>query len=75
MIAGGLAGTMEHTAMYPIDTIKTRMQALGQPVQGVGSARVQLRRNYSLPDAWGVVALFLCLHMEHLCVQCGCVCL
>jgi solute carrier family 25 iron transporter 28/37 len=26
MIAGALAGTTEHTAMFPLDTIKTRMQ-------------------------------------------------
>eukprot|EP00955_Chlamydomonas_euryale_P000998 11679-Chlamydomonas_euryale.AAC.5 len=26
MIAGATAGTVEHTAMYPVDTIKTRMQ-------------------------------------------------
>ena len=35
MIAGAAAGTMEHTAMFPIDTIKTRMQALSQPGQRV----------------------------------------
>ena len=33
MIAGAVAGTVEHTAMYPVDTIKTRMQALGHPGQ------------------------------------------
>ena len=33
MIAGAIAGTVEHTAMYPVDTIKTRMQALGHPGQ------------------------------------------
>ena len=31
MIAGGVAGTVEHVAMYPVDTIKTRMQALSHP--------------------------------------------
>ncbi|KAF5843670.1 mitochondrial carrier protein-domain-containing protein [Dunaliella salina] len=33
MIAGAMAGTMEHIAMYPVDTIKTRMQALSHPGQ------------------------------------------
>jgi solute carrier family 25 iron transporter 28/37 len=29
MIAGSIAGMAEHMAMFPVDTIKTRMQALG----------------------------------------------
>ncbi|EMR08421.1 hypothetical protein PNEG_03257 [Pneumocystis murina B123] len=29
MLAGAFAGVMEHTLMYPIDAIKTRMQILG----------------------------------------------
>lgn len=33
MIAGAAAGIGEHVAMYPIDTIKTRMQALSHPGQ------------------------------------------
>ncbi|KAG1672363.1 hypothetical protein FOA52_010981 [Chlamydomonas sp. UWO 241] len=33
MIAGATAGTVEHTAMFPVDTIKTRMQALSHPGQ------------------------------------------
>lgn len=33
MIAGATAGTVEHIAMYPVDTIKTRMQALAHPGQ------------------------------------------
>jgi len=31
MVAGALAGMGEHMVMYPVDTIKTRMQALGHP--------------------------------------------
>ncbi|GFR46249.1 hypothetical protein Agub_g7797 [Astrephomene gubernaculifera] len=31
MLAGSIAGTVEHTAMHPVDTIKTRMQALHPP--------------------------------------------
>eukprot|EP00877_Chromochloris_zofingiensis_P010962 jgi/Chrzof1/6119/Cz17g10140.t1 len=33
MAAGAAAGIMEHVAMYPVDTIKTRMQALSHPGQ------------------------------------------
>jgi solute carrier family 25 iron transporter 28/37 len=28
MLAGALAGTVEHLAMFPLDTVKTRMQAV-----------------------------------------------
>jgi hypothetical protein len=35
MLAGAAAGVTEHTAMYPVDTIKTRMQALSHPGQRV----------------------------------------
>lgn len=31
MVAGSIAGSVEHMAMFPIDTLKTRMQALGGP--------------------------------------------
>ncbi|TKY65775.1 Mitochondrial RNA-splicing protein MRS3 [Spatholobus suberectus] len=31
MIAGSIAGSVEHTAMFPVDTLKTRMQALSGP--------------------------------------------
>lgn len=37
MLAGAVAGITEHTAMYPVDTIKTRMQALSHPGQRVSS--------------------------------------
>jgi solute carrier family 25 iron transporter 28/37 len=39
MVAGAVAGTMEHTLMFPIDTIKTRMQALSHPGQQVRAQR------------------------------------
>lgn len=29
MVAGSIAGSVEHLAMFPVDTLKTRMQALG----------------------------------------------
>ena len=35
MLAGAVAGISEHVAMYPMDTIKTRMQALAHPGQRV----------------------------------------
>lgn len=37
MFAGGVAGITEHIAMYPVDTIKTRMQALAHPGQQVSN--------------------------------------
>ena len=36
MIAGSLAGMAEHIAMFPVDTIKTRMQAISTPGSQVG---------------------------------------
>ena len=37
MIAGAIAGTTEHTAMFPLDTIKTRMQtATGAAARAAG---------------------------------------
>lgn len=33
MVAGAVAGMGEHVAMFPVDTIKTRMQALAHPGQ------------------------------------------
>ena len=37
MIAGSIAGSVEHMAMFPIDTVKTHMQALGScPIKSVG---------------------------------------
>lgn len=37
MVAGSIAGCVEHTAMFPVDTLKTRMQALVScPNQTVG---------------------------------------
>lgn len=44
MIAGALAGIGEHVAMYPVDTVKTRMQALAHPGQQVGRSTGRRRR-------------------------------
>ena len=38
MAAGAAAGTAEHIAMYPVDTVKTRMQALAHPGQQLRGA-------------------------------------
>lgn len=36
MVAGSIAGCVEHMAMFPVDTIKTRMQVLGPcPIKSV----------------------------------------
>uniref|UniRef100_A0A2P2MJ44 Mitoferrin-like n=1 Tax=Rhizophora mucronata TaxID=61149 RepID=A0A2P2MJ44_RHIMU len=36
MIAGSIAGMVEHMAMFPVDTVKTHMQALGScPIKSV----------------------------------------
>ncbi|KAL3752478.1 hypothetical protein ACJRO7_013176 [Eucalyptus globulus] len=36
MIAGSIAGSVEHMAMFPVDTVKTQMQAMGsRPVKSV----------------------------------------
>lgn len=37
MVAGAVAGISEHITMFPVDTIKTRMQALGHPGQRVST--------------------------------------
>ena len=33
MLSGATAGIAEHVAMFPVDTVKTRMQALAHPGQ------------------------------------------
>lgn len=35
MLAGAVAGIAEHLVMFPVDTVKTRMQALAHPGQRV----------------------------------------
>ncbi|KIY96601.1 Mitoferrin-1 [Monoraphidium neglectum] len=44
MLAGSVAGVVEHTAMYPVDTIKTRMQALSHPGQRLHTSTIQALR-------------------------------
>jgi solute carrier family 25 iron transporter 28/37 len=46
MVAGSVAGTVEHVAMHPVDTLKTRMQALYHPGHtGSAVSRRASRRN------------------------------
>lgn len=53
MVAGSVAGMVEHIAMYPVDTIKTRMQALSHPGQRVGACVDRMRViARSLVHAW-----------------------
>jgi Mitochondrial carrier protein len=42
MAAGAIAGIAEHVAMYPVDTVKTRMQALAHPGQQLHGAPLHL---------------------------------
>lgn len=42
MLAGAVAGVAEHVAMYPVDTVKTRMQALAHPGQHLHGAPLHL---------------------------------
>jgi len=41
MAAGAAAGVAEHVAMHPVDTVKTRMQALGHPGDALRGAGVR----------------------------------
>ncbi|KMZ56658.1 putative Mitochondrial carrier protein [Zostera marina] len=43
MIAGSIAGVIEHTAMFPVDTLKTRMQTLNSSCYSIFSLRHALR--------------------------------
>ncbi|KAG5550665.1 hypothetical protein RHGRI_015570 [Rhododendron griersonianum] len=43
MVAGSVAGSVEHMAMFPVDTLKTRMQAIGP--SSCPSSTVNLRQS------------------------------
>ncbi|KAG5525344.1 hypothetical protein RHGRI_031874 [Rhododendron griersonianum] len=55
-IAGGVAGVVVETALYPIDTIKTRLQAellySVHMVCGITSARELTLENTNFPSVW-----------------------
>ncbi|KAL8093094.1 uncharacterized protein LOC141693250 [Apium graveolens] len=48
MVAGSVAGSIEHMAMFPVDTLKTRMQAIGSSSSASFTAPViNLRQSLS----------------------------
>ncbi|KAH7667545.1 Mitochondrial carrier protein [Dioscorea alata] len=63
MIAGSIAGVVEHTGMFPVDTLKTRMQAGAKPCHPPLGLRETLRsvlRNQGLPGLYrGISAMGL----------------
>lgn len=50
MLAGAMAGIAEHLAMYPVDTIKTRMQALAHPGQRVTTCSFALHTGFQIDN-------------------------
>ncbi|KAL1514306.1 hypothetical protein ABEB36_003583 [Hypothenemus hampei] len=45
MVAGAIAGVMEHCVMYPLDSVKTRMQSLATPSSdGVSETLIKMVR-------------------------------
>jgi len=54
LIAGAFAGTAEHCAMFPIDTIKTNMQAVSNSPQGYGIWKT----TQNIISKHGVIGLF-----------------
>ena len=62
IIAGAAAGTMEHTAMYPVDTIKTRMQALSHPGQRVRREMLSMQHACKCRTAFSNLS-----HVQHTC--------
>lgn len=55
MMAGSVAGCVEHMAMFPVDTVKTRMQALGSCPVKTGTVRQALK---SILQSEGPSALY-----------------
>uniref|UniRef100_A0A0D9VSZ9 Mitochondrial carrier protein n=1 Tax=Leersia perrieri TaxID=77586 RepID=A0A0D9VSZ9_9ORYZ len=56
MLAGSVAGVVEHTAMFPVDTLKTHMQAGSPPCRPVLSLGAALRA--AVTGEGGVLALY-----------------
>ncbi|XP_023019267.1 mitochondrial iron transporter mitoferrin [Leptinotarsa decemlineata] len=49
MIAGAIAGVMEHCVMYPLDSVKTRMQSLTTSgTEGIGETLIRMVRHEGL---------------------------
>nr|XP_027066952.1 mitoferrin-like isoform X2 [Coffea arabica] len=69
MVAGSVAGSVEHMAMFPIDTLKTRMQAIGSsssacktaaPSKKLGQSFVSIMRAEGLGGFYrGIAAMGL----------------
>jgi solute carrier family 25 iron transporter 28/37 len=57
MAAGAFAGIAEHTAMYPIDAIKTRMQVL-TPSSTTAAHTGVLRSTYQIASTEGFFSLW-----------------
>ncbi|KAG6044108.1 hypothetical protein E4U17_000683 [Claviceps sp. LM77 group G4] len=57
MAAGAFAGIAEHTVMYPIDAIKTRMQVLSSPSSITAQSGV-LRSTYQMASKEGFFSLW-----------------
>ncbi|CAM8967308.1 unnamed protein product [Rhodiola kirilowii] len=54
MVAGSIAGSIEHMAMFPVDTVKTQMQALGSCPIKSASVREALRSIMKTEGAKGL---------------------
>lgn len=56
MLAGSVAGVVEHTAMFPVDTLKTHMQASAPPCRPALSLGAALRN--AVAGEGGALALY-----------------
>ncbi|KAI5776891.1 mitochondrial carrier domain-containing protein [Geopyxis carbonaria] len=60
LIAGAFAGIMEHTVMYPVDAIKTRMQIVnpspGAMYSGITNAVAQISSTEGIRSLWRGIA-------------------
>lgn len=57
MVAGSIAGSVEHMAMFPVDTLKTRMQAVGSLASK--AAAISLRQSLgSIMKVEGLAGLY-----------------
>ncbi|KAJ2162805.1 Fe(2+) transporter [Coemansia sp. RSA 552] len=62
LIAGAAAGIMEHSVMYPVDIVKTRMQVVGAPemYSGVGQALKAISTTEGMRTLWrGVMSVVM----------------
>lgn len=61
MTAGAIAGVMEHCVMYPLDSVKTRMQSLSRTTQAgiVGTFSKMVRKEGLLRPVRGMSAMVI----------------